>query len=90
MLRAVARQMLLGLKAMHENHQVHRDVKPGNVLIDDKVRLIVDSPGRAMRLRCDAMRCIRFVSRTAIRGWHWARANECAGAPISFEGALSY
>jgi serine/threonine protein kinase len=40
-LRAALRQLVLGLDALHEAHKVHRDIKPGNVLVTREGRVVV-------------------------------------------------
>ena len=44
----IARQIALGLEAAHEKGVVHRDIKPGNVIVDDKGHVTVMDFGLAL------------------------------------------
>ncbi len=44
----IAQQIARGLEAAHEKHVVHRDIKPGNVIVDDKGHVTVMDFGLAL------------------------------------------
>jgi serine/threonine protein kinase len=52
---AIMRQMLAGLGAVHEQGILHRDLKPGNVMIDPAGRLVLMDFGLARALQSDGM-----------------------------------
>ena len=54
----IARQIALGLEAAHEKGVVHRDIKPGNVIVDEKGHVTVMDFGLA--LLTEGSRLTRF------------------------------
>ncbi len=44
----IAQQIAKGLEAAHEKHVVHRDIKPGNVMLDEKGHVTVMDFGLAL------------------------------------------
>jgi len=56
-LRAALAQVADGLSALHQTHQVHRDVKPSNILVEDDGRVVLLDFGLVAEMsnRGDAM-----------------------------------
>ena len=46
--RKIMKMVLSGVTHMHANHVVHRDLKPGNCLLDDKFELNIIDFGLAL------------------------------------------
>ena len=46
--RKIMKMVLSGLNHMHANHTVHRDIKPGNCLLDSKFQLNIIDFGLAL------------------------------------------
>ncbi len=71
----LARQLLSGLSFLHELGIVHRDVKPQNVLLSDRLTLLISDFGLCTTLEADqssfvvthagTVGCVRFGRRSA-------------------------
>ena len=58
-LAIVANSVLRGLKCMHKRHVIHRDVKPGNILITCKGKVKLGDLGTA---------CVALMNRHSVQG----------------------
>lgn len=50
LLAAITKQIVLGLEYLHSNHQLHRDIKPDNILIDHDLRIRINDFGLCTEL----------------------------------------
>jgi serine/threonine protein kinase len=59
--RHFAKQMFAGLAALHERHLVHRDIKPGNVLVSQRGRIKLTDFGISETVKTSAPYLDGFV-----------------------------
>jgi hypothetical protein len=63
-LQSIAKQSLLGLLHLHKNHKVHRDIKPGNMLVNYKGVVKLSDFGILAELASTLAKCDTFVGTT--------------------------
>ena len=76
---SIALQIALGLKYLHANRQVHRDIKPGNVLINSKGEVKISDFGISKLLDATAGVCDTFVGTVT-----YMSPERATGAAFSF------
>ncbi|XP_072550278.1 serine/threonine-protein kinase/endoribonuclease ire-1-like [Salminus brasiliensis] len=69
-LRKVAKDVLLGLQVLHNANVLHRDIKPGNVLLDVEGNARLADFGLSRRLNSGAS--TKYTSKAGTPGWEAA------------------
>ncbi len=57
-LREVMRQLCVGVSELHRNHRMHRDLKPGNALIDPDGRVVLLDFGLVKEMESEPQRAL--------------------------------
>lgn len=65
LLRHVVRQALLGLHYLHASYQIHRDIKPDNILVDHRGRVKIADFGLLKELRSTLSETTSFLGTLA-------------------------
>ena len=84
----VLRQMLLGLEAAWEKGIVHRDVKPSNVMVDQKGRVLVADFGLAKAAAQDSDDSSITTGQTVLGTPHYLSPEQAQGQPVDLRSDM--
>ena len=87
---AIAQQIAKGLEAAHEKKIVHRDIKPGNVIVDEKGHVTVMEFGLALLTEGSKLTQLDTTVGTGpptgrpnkSRAWRWTTAPSYPTKPL--------
>ena len=80
---SICKQALLGLKYLHQQSKVHRDIKPGNLLVSSSGRVKLADFGLLAQLENSNDKCQTFIGTKVYMG-----PERLAGLPYSFSADI--